>query len=153
MRKEQDRGQEEPPVSAKELAEMGFCEKRVLLAHLHGQRLTLAQRCSIDRGRQAHQQYYREGLAAVSATVADRRCFVATCLYGDAAWQTETLRRFRDEVLLRYQLGGWMVEAYYELAPGMSRLLAWQPWLQPPARALVRMLVRMVRRYVEGRGS
>ena len=27
-------------VSATELAAMGFCEKRVLLAHLHGERLT-----------------------------------------------------------------------------------------------------------------
>ena len=153
MRKHPDRGQDEPPVSVKELAEMGFCEKRVLLAHLHRQRLTLAQRCSIERGRQAHQQYYREGLAAFSATAADRRCFVATCLYGDAAWQTETLRRFRDEVLRQYQLGRWVIAAYYAFAPGICWLLARQPWLQPQARALVGMPVRIVRRFVEGRGS
>jgi hypothetical protein len=152
MRKHQDRTRDERPVSAKELAEMGFCEKRVLLAHLHGQRLTLEQRRSVERGRRAHEQYYREGLAAASATGRDRRCFVAACLYGDAAWQTESLHRFRDEVLLRYPLGRWIVAAYYALAPGMCRLLARQPWLQPPTRALVGMLVRVARNSTEGRG-
>jgi hypothetical protein len=140
-------------VSAKELAEMGFCEKRVLLVHLHGQRLTLEQRRNVERGRRAHDQYYREGLAAASATSVDRRCFVATCLYGDTAWQTAALRRYRDEVLLRYHLGRWIVGAYYSLAPGMCRLLARLPWLQPPARALVGMLVCVVRNSVEGSGS
>lgn len=153
MRKRRDRTQDERLVSAKELAEMGFCEKRVLLAHLHGQRLTLEQRRSVERGRRAHDQYYREGVAAASSTGVDRRCFVATCLYGDAAWQTETLRRFRDQVLLRYELGRWMVEAYYALAPGMCRLLAWLPWLQPPIRGLVGLFVRVVRGCVEDKGS
>lgn len=153
MRKRRDRTQDEQLVSAKELAEMGFCEKRVLLAHLHGQRLTLAQRRSVERGRQAHDQYYREGLAVASSTGADRRCFVATYLYGDAAWQTETLRRFRDEVLLRSELGRRIVEAYYALAPSMCRLLARLPWLRPPARTLVGMLVRGVRDSIEERGS
>lgn len=151
--KRHDGTQEERPVSAKELAEMGFCEKRVLLAHLHGQRLTLEQRRSVERGRRAHDQFYREGLAAASATGADRRCFVATCLYGDAAWQTETLRRFRDQVLLRHHLGRRMVESYYALAPGMCWLLVRLPWLQTPCRALLGMLIRVVRGSIEERGS
>ena len=153
MRKQRDRTQDERPLSAKDLAEMGFCEKRVLLAHLHGQHLTLEQRRSVERGRRAHDQYYREGLAAAASTGADRRCFVATCLYGDAAWQTEALRRFRDEVLLRSRLGRWIVEAYYALAPGICRLFAWLPWLQPPAGALVGVLVRVLRSSVEERRS
>jgi len=138
-------------VSAKDLAEMGFCEKRVLLSHLHGQRVTLAQRQSVERGRRAHEKYYREGLAAAAAPEPDRRCFVATCLYGDAAWQTEILRRYRDEVLLRHQLGRWIVDAYKLLAPGMCRLLVRSPWLRPPVRWLVGMLVWVARRSNEGR--
>ena len=152
-KKRRDRTQDERFVSAKELAEMGFCEKRVLLTHLHGQRLTLEQLRSVARGRRAHDHYYREGLVATSATGADRRCFVATCLYGDSAWQTETLRRYRDEVLLLSRSGRWIVGAYYALAPGMCRLLAWLPGLLPPARALVGVLVRVARGSVEERGS
>lgn len=145
MRKRRDRTQDERPVGAKELAEMGYCEKRVLLAHLHGQRMTLEQRRSVERGRRAHEQYFREGLAATSATGADRRCFVVTCLYGDAAWQTEALRRYRDDVLLRRRLGRWLVRAYYAIAPAACRLLAQVPWLKPPARAVVGMLLRAAR--------
>lgn len=140
-------------VSAKELAQMGFCEKRVQLVHRHGERLTVEQLRSVDRGRKAHDRFYREGLAAAAATTsADRRCFVATCLYGDKAWQTETLRRFRDQILVRYQLGRRMVAVYYAVAPDMCRLLVWLPWLRPPARAIVGALVRVVRGTVEERG-
>lgn len=140
-------------VSAKELAQMGFCEKRVQLAHRHGERLTVEQLRSVDRGRKAHDRFYREGVAAAAATTsADRRCFVATCLYGDKAWQTETLRRFRDQILVRYQLGRRMVAVYYAVAPDMCRLLVWLPWLRPPARAIVGALVRVVRGTVEERG-
>lgn len=145
MKKRRGRTRNERPVSAKELAEMGFCEKRVLLAHLHGQRLTAEQRRSIERGRLAHERYYREGLAAASETSADRRCFVATCLYGDAAWQTDALRRYRDDVLLHHRGGRRIVCVYYALAPSLCRLLTRLPWMQLPARALVGMIVRIVR--------
>lgn len=121
--------------------------------HLHGERLTSEQLRNVDRGRQAHDRFYREGLAAAAATAsADRRCFVATCLYGDEAWETETLRRFRDEVLVRHQLGRWMVEVYYAVALDMCRLLVWLSWLRPTARAIVGALVRFVRGSVEERG-
>lgn len=153
MRKRKDRAKGEPFVSAKELAEMGFCEKRVLLAHLHGQRLTPEQRRSAERGLQAHERYYREGLAAVSATGGDRRCFVATHLYGDAAWQTQMLRRFRDEVLLRHRFGSALVEAYYAVAPGVCRMLVRLPWLRLPMRALVAMLARLARHSIGAHGS
>lgn len=145
MKERRDRLQDERPVSAKDLAEMGYCEKRVLLAHLHGQRLTLGQRRSVELGRRAHERYYREGLAATSSTGADRRCFVATSLYGDAAWQTEALRRYRDGVLLRRRLGRWLVRVHYAIAPGACWLLTRMPWLRPPARAVVGMLLRAAR--------
>lgn len=63
-------------VSAGELAEMGYCEKRVQLAHLHGSRTTAAQRLVRERGLATHQRYLEEGVASAS----DRRCFVSTCM-------------------------------------------------------------------------
>lgn len=151
MRLRRRRKQRERFVSAKDLAEMGFCEKRVLLAHLRGQRMTLEQQRSAERGRRAHERYYREGLSAV-ASVADRRCFVATCLFGDEAWQTNVLRRYRDEVLLRLWIGRWVVASYYWCAPRVCDVLTWLPWLQRPARALIEGLLIAVRRRVEGPG-
>lgn len=100
-------------VSAKDLAEMGFCEKRVLLAQLYGDRASPAQRAAMIRGRDLHVQYYREGQA--SAT--DRRCFVATFLFGESAPETHALRRYRDVVMLRRPWGRCFVHCYYSIGP------------------------------------
>lgn len=145
------RKQRERFVSAKDLAEMSFCEKRVLLAHLHGKRMTAEQQRSAERGRRAHERYYRQGLMAAES-VADRSCFVATCLFGDEAWQTNVLRRYRDEVLLRRRIGRWVVAAYYWCAPRVCDVLCRLPWLQRPVRALIEGLLITVRRRVEGPG-
>jgi len=144
------REQSERFVSAKDLAEMGFCEKRVLLAHKHGQRITPVQERRAERGRRAHEQYYLEGLAAAGGTSADRRCFVATCLFGERAWQTIVLRCYRDEVLLQARLGRRLVAAYYRFAPWGCRVLARASWLQPLARAVVGTLARLARRHTGG---
>lgn len=50
-------------VSASELAEMGVCERRVLLAHHHGPRWTSTQRRAMRRGLRAHERFHRDGLA------------------------------------------------------------------------------------------
>lgn len=147
MSAQRDRGRGDRPVSAKELAEMGFCEKRVLLSHLHGQRLTPEQERSAKRGRLAHDRYYREGLAAASAAGDDRRCFVATCLFGDEAWQVSALRCYRDDVLLRRQVGRWIVAAYYQVSPVACTVLTRLLWLQRPARLFVGALARVARRH------
>lgn len=149
MSAQRGQGQGERPVSAKELAEMGFCEKRVLLSHLHGQRLTPEQKRSAKRGRLAHDRYYREGLAVASAAGADRRCLVATCLFGDEAWQVYALRCYRDDVLLRRRVGRWIVAVYYRVSPVACTVLTRLPWLQRPARVLVGALARAARRYAE----
>jgi hypothetical protein len=53
-----------PPdgVSASELAEVGVCERRVLLAHRHGARWTSRQRKDLRRGLLSHERFRREGL-------------------------------------------------------------------------------------------
>ena len=51
-------------LSASELAEMGVCERRVLLAHRHGARRTSGQRRALRRGLRAHERFHRDGLAA-----------------------------------------------------------------------------------------
>lgn len=51
-------------VSASELAEMGVCERRVLLAHRNGPRRTSAQRSAMRSGSRAHERFHRDGLAA-----------------------------------------------------------------------------------------
>jgi hypothetical protein len=153
MGKRRDRDRDDVTVSAKDLAEMGFCEKRVLLTHLHGQRLTPAQRHRAERGRQAHQLYYREGIAARAAPESDRRCFVATCLFGDSAWQTDSLRLYRDDVLLPSSCGRFLVSIYYRLAPGACALVQRWPCVLGLMRAMVGALAAMAQRRSAKRGD
>lgn len=125
-------------VSATALAEMGFCEKRILLAHLHGELTTPLGRRRIRRGRAAHRQYYEQGLAAASS---DRRCFIATCVFGESAPQTQVLREFRDAVLLRGCLGRLLVTVYYMGAPAACVALQRSDILLRVTRLLLEAIV------------
>lgn len=124
-------------VSATELAEMGFCEKRVLLAHIYGKHTTPEQYKTMARGQAAHQRYLEEGLAATS----DRRCFVATFVFGPDARETQVLRAYRDAVLLRQRWGKALVTAYYRIAPTGCRLMERSPAMVVGARRMLCIVV------------
>ena len=122
-------------VSASDLAQMGRCERLVVFEHLYGSRRTARQRHAQARGLVEHEQFYQEGLASAQA---DRkgRCFIATCVFGEA-WQTEALRRFRDEALRPCVWGRRVIRLYYRGAPGICVVL--RQW--PPLQFSVRMVL------------
>lgn len=126
-------------VSAKELAEMGFCEKRVQLAHLYGEQVTPDQRKAMARGQAAHQRYLEDGLAATAV----RRCFVATCVFGPDALETQVLRAYRDRVLLRRRWGRALVAVYYWVAPvGCRIMVRWPTTVGTVRRVLLAVVAR-----------
>jgi len=47
-------------VSASELAQMGVCERLVKFEHDCGRRRTAEQLLAMERGRRAHQRFYRD---------------------------------------------------------------------------------------------
>src|SRR5574338_139744 len=122
-------------VSASDLAQMGRCERLVVFEHLFGSRRTARQQHARARGLVEHEQFYREGLASAQA---DRkgRCFIATCVFGEA-WQTEVLRRFRDEALRPSVWGRRVIRLYYRGAPGVCVVLRRWPTLQVPVRMVL----------------
>ena len=124
-------------VSATELAEMGFCEKRVQLAYMYGEQATPEQRKAMARGQGAHKRYLEEGLAATS----DRRCFVATFVFGPDAQETQVLRAYRDAVLLRQRWGRVLVAAYYRIAPSVCRVMERLPATVVGARRMLCIVV------------
>lgn len=135
-------------VSATELAQMGFCEKQVLLNHLYGKRTTSEQRDSMARGQAAHQQYLDEGMTST----ADRRCFVASCVFGPEAVETQVLRAYRDAVLSRQCWGRWAVAVYYRISPTVCRILERSPIAAAGVRGLLRIVVNRCRKTIDGRG-
>jgi len=78
---------------------------------------------------------YAENTAARSAKAqapkADSKCFIATAACGcPTAWEVETLREFRDKVLLRRRLGRYAIETYYRLSPPLARWIEGRPGVQ-----------------------
>jgi tetratricopeptide (TPR) repeat protein len=66
-------------------------------------------------------------------------CFIATAAYGsDFAWQVDSLRQWRDEVVLQRRWGPLFVRTYYRTSP----LLAGTIRRSESLRALVRFLLR-----------
>ena len=62
-------------------------------------------------------------------------CFVAHAAYSDpSAPQVQSLRRFRDHVLMRTESGRHLVRLYYEYGPEYALWLRANPQLQPHVR-------------------
>jgi hypothetical protein len=130
-------------VSASELAQMGVCEQRVLLEHLHGKRRTKQQRADMACGDAEHLRFYREGRKG--------RCFIATLVYGEGE-EVTALRAFRDRILRPLPAGRCLILAYYNIAPGVCRVLARRPRLIGLVRRLLRPLVWMAKHIAHCRG-
>lgn len=127
-------------VSATQLAEMHYCEQRVLLAHRYGDRTTLAQREARERGLAAHADYYARG-----RTASDARCFISSCVFGPVAPETQVLRTFRDAVLLPRGWGRALVAWYYAWAPSVCAVLRCHPWWAACVRGALRPVVALCR--------
>jgi len=82
-----------------------------------------------------------------SASVTDRRCFVASAVYGPDAPATDELRTFRDERLMPSVLGRSLVHLYYRLSPPLAGWVS----SRPAAARVVRLSLDLVRRWLPRR--
>ncbi len=152
MRKRSRRSDNGRIVSASDLAQMGRCERLVVFEHLHGRRRTAQQQRARERGVVEHERFYREGLATSAQAIRKGRCFIATCVFGEA-WQTQVLRRFRDVALRSNAWGRRLIWCYYRVAPGICTCLRRWPVLQVPVRVVVGAIATGVRWWAGLRGG
>lgn len=132
-------------LSATQLAELGICERQTLYKHRGrtGQAGATTRQAK-QRGEVEHERRYKE-LTRPTPTLApaggpgDRRCFIATAIYGPDAWQTNALRSWRDTCLLPHGLGRALTRTYYCVSPALVRLMHYCPWL-----------ARLIRRPLDG---
>ncbi len=125
---------------ASQLAQLARCEQKVVFEAQRGAHRTSREKERLEEGIAIHEALHQEAMArrhAGGTSPVDRRCFIASALYGHAAPETALLRAFRDQVLLVSRVGRLAVRCYYVLSPPIARWLAGHP----RARALVRRLL------------
>lgn len=103
--------QDRRPVTASEIHAVAFCPESYRLRRA-GARMDPRATLDAARGQALHDTLNREVRAAE-----DRRCFVASYLYGVDDPRTQSLRTWRDGRLRRYRGGRVCIAAYYRLAP------------------------------------
>lgn len=134
-------------VGVSDLAQLARCEAQMLLDRQHGkerpperERLAAAGEAEHARHDRLAQHYQGPPRRATR----DRRCFVASALYGETAWQTEALRVWRDTVLQSTVGGRGLIALYYRCSPPLARSLAHHPRLAGCLRGLLDRLIAWV---------
>lgn len=120
-------------IRATDLADMGFCEQKCLMKARHGDVETPEAKAARTRGHAEHQRFDHQVRVAHNTGLRgqrDRRCFIASAVYGSNDPRTEALRRFRDEHLIPSTCGRIFVKLYYTLSPLIAALCEKSPLLR-----------------------
>lgn len=147
--------------SSSELAALVRCERELVLTREYGERSSASRRAASERGMVFHAQAQEEmerhhnaprqrpnrthgtpPYPAGPRRTTDRRCFIATAVYGDDAEQTWELRLFRDTVLAPCRWGRSAIWVYYALSPSLVRWLLRHPVALPWVRGVLDMVRR-----------
>lgn len=138
-------------VTASDLAQMGFCEMSCYLKATQGvvdtEASAEAKRAGQDEHHRFHAQvtaHHNRARAGRPGEVTDRRCFIATAVYGDCDPRTDQLRRFRDTTLLPSVAGRVVVRLYYRFSPCLADGLRHHPWMQPVVRRILDIMRRRI---------
>jgi hypothetical protein len=134
-------------LSASQIAQLGFCERFVALEA----RKERDDHPDIKRRRAegvaSHERYFGESVSIAKRQRQARRgtCFVAGRVFEPESNGVATLRRFRNEVLVRSVLGRWLVSAYDRSCPLL--VMGWDRapiWARGWARTTLETVARMV---------
>lgn len=134
-------------VAVTDLAQLARCEQQMVLDRQFGkqrpparERLARAGEAEHRRHDRLARQYQGQGRGRAR----DARCFVASAVYGESAWQTDVLRDWRDRVLMRLWFGRVLISLYYRLSPTGVRWLAPRPRVTAAVRSILDGLVARV---------
>ena len=100
-------------VSASDVGRAAFCPQYLVLKNRNAQVSKSAQMAR-EKGNKAHYQFNK--------AANDRRCFIASHLYGADHFKTNDLREFRDKTLLKTFIGKMLVSSYYKTSPMLVRI-------------------------------
>jgi hypothetical protein len=73
-------------------------------------------------------------------------CFIATAIYGSPnQYKLEVFREFRDEMLLKHDIGKIFVFLYYKISPPIAEIIKKKQFLKPFALYLIEPVYRLIK--------
>ena len=135
-------------VSASELAQMGYCERKVQFDAAFGERETPGQRRARARGNEVHEAFYEESKRIARNSARRGKCFLATHVLGECE-DTMALRAFRDLYLRRSVAGRRVIGSYYKISPLLCRAIGERPLLLAALQPVLRFAGRGAARAAE----
>lgn len=118
-------------VTASDAGNTAFCPHAVQLKYA-GARVNRQALRARTAGSVAH--------AELNASV-DRRCYIATCAYGEDDRRTCNLRTYRDEVLARSIEGRVLIKMYYLASPPLVAIAERNPIFKRLIRRTLDLLI------------
>lgn len=122
-------------VSASDVGRAAFCPHYLELKK-RGVKASRQAEESRARGNASHDELNR--------MAQDKRCYIASHLYGIDDSRTEALRSFRDSNLLRYRPGRALVNIYYSLSPTLVTISSYSPAAERCLRYMVNSIVKRI---------
>lgn len=138
-----------------------YCEQKLVFDKRHGKAKDADTERKAAAGTFEHLRFQWEGytrnpgrlLAKIGQKkpswrprpAADRRCFIASQVYGAHASETDALRAWRDRVLIPSLAGRVLVRIYYATSPALVALVRKSPWLAWIARKALDRFVSKTR--------
>lgn len=154
--------QREKSVSITRIVSASFCEQKVVFDRTYGQKKTAEVAQKAAQGEREHLRFESEGRALAArgpilqqpygpaptsaAPRTDKRCFIASAVYGEDAPETNTLRAWRDSVLKASFMGRLVISVYYCVSPTVVSLIAGKPRLLKTVRRLLEAFLRRIGR-------
>lgn len=127
--------------SVSEIVSGVYCENKMVLDIRYGKRQTRRVARLAKDGDRRHKEFENQGRRKMKQ---DRRCYIATAIYGPDAAETQFLRDWRDRVLNPTVAGRLSVKTYYLLSPRLVAISARFPLIVWVARWLLAAFVRCI---------
>lgn len=134
-------------ISASDLAQSCVCEQQVVFDRMFGKKRAREQVQRAKAGIAVHADMNAQAQLAyrgAETSQPDRRCFIASALYGPDGPETQVLRSFRDRKLAPFALGRLFMVFYYRSSPPIAAALHRHPRLAAMTRIIVSSICRLL---------
>lgn len=119
-------------VSASDVGRAAYCPHYLQLKH-SGAKVSASAKAARQKGNAKHDEF--------NQVATDKRCYVASYLYGPEDCRTERLRRFRDNYLIGSRTGRACIFCYYALSPALVSLAKRSNVVRDIVKGLVNRIV------------